>query len=199
MGGNALTIRVHKDKGRVEDLTDTTYSESDDRSCCCTVENFGKKKKKKPQQQQPQYPSCAKPAQQQQQQQQLAMRPGVPDPNNPFSFRMGNSGQAPNSNVVVNPPTCVNKDGTCFTEISDPNKDIFVLRIGKKSEGVDKKNNLELELCTPKGPDLKPTPKKETRDTQCTDEDFPKADKAAKGGKAKGGKGGKGGKKGKKK
>lgn len=35
-------------------------------------------------------------------------------------------------------------------------------RIGKKSEGIDKKNNLELELQTPKAPPLKPIPKKET-------------------------------------
>ncbi|GJQ88032.1 hypothetical protein Trydic_g12956 [Trypoxylus dichotomus] len=188
MGGNALTIRVHKDKAKIEEYAETVSS---DDGCCCTVENFGKKKK--PRRTSDDYCTPCPPNQQQ----QLAMRPGVPDSNAPFSFKMGGCGQAANNNVIVNPPTCTANDGTVFTEISDPNKDVFILRIGKKSEGVDKKNNLELELCTPKGPDIKPPPKKETRDTQYDPQDVP-AEEC--GGKLKGkGKGkGKGGKKKKK-
>lgn len=192
MGGNALTIRVHKDKNKPEE--DELTVSSDD-GCCCTVENYGKKKKKPPTEYQVSQVSPN-------QQQQLAMRPGVPDPNAPFSFKMGGCGQAADNNVIVNPPTCTANDGTVFTEISDPNRDVFILRIGKKSEGVDKKNNLELELCTPKAPDIKPPPKKETRDTQYEPGDVPsdgkpaKGGKKPKGGKGKKGKGGKGGKKG---
>mgnify|MGYP005985911079 FL=1 len=125
------------------------------------------------------------------------MRPGVQqgDKNLPFSFKMGGAGCAPDNNVVVNPPVCTRPDGTKFTEITDPNKEMFVLRIGKKSEGVQKKANLELELCTPRGPELKPIPKKETRDSQYDPADC-KAE-TEKGGKGKKGKGDKGGKKGK--
>jgi hypothetical protein len=96
------------------------------------------------------------------------MRPGVQqgDKNLPFSFKMSGAGCPPNNNVVINPPVCTKADGTKFAEITDPNKEMFVLRIGKKSEGVQKKANLELELCTPRGPELKPLPKKETRDCQ---------------------------------
>lgn len=137
------------------------------------------------------------------------MRPGVPTGGQqqpPFSFKMSGCGRATDNNVVVVPPCSTAPDGTKYTEISDPNKDVFILRIGKKSEGTEKKNNLELELCTPKGPDLKPPPKKETRDTQYDECDLPKPDKGKKGkgdkgkgkGKGKGGGGKKGGKKKKK-
>lgn len=112
----------------------------------------------------------------------------------PFSFKMSGCGRATDNNVVVVPPCSTAPDGTKYTEISDPNRDVFILRIGKKSEGNDKKKNLELELCTPKGPDLKPLPKKETRDTQYDECDLPKPEKGGKGGKdGKGGKKGKGG------
>lgn len=189
MGGNALTIRVHKDANKIEQLDDTGGNVTDDGECGCTIENFGKKKKKE--------------------MQSYNMQPGV-DKNVPFSFKMGGCGEAAKNNVTVVPPTCTAADGMQYTELSDPDRDVFILRIGKKSEGVNKKSNLELELCTPKGPDLKPTPKKETRDTQYDEKDAGSAGGGAGGkdgktgkgggkGKKGGGKGGKGGKKGKKK
>ncbi|KAF5294151.1 hypothetical protein FQA39_LY13522 [Lamprigera yunnana] len=79
------------------------------------------------------------------------------------------------NNVTVCPPICTTCDGTQYTELSDPKKDVFILRIGKKSEGCcEKKNNIELELCTPKGPDIKPPPRMEDRDMQCEEEESSK-------------------------
>lgn len=61
---------------------------------------------------------------------------GPCDPaNQPFSLKMGGCGANGNNNVTVTPPSCTAADGTQYTEISDPNKDVFVLRIGKKTEG----------------------------------------------------------------
>lgn len=188
MGGNALTIRVHKDSNKIEQVDDTGGNVTDDGECGCTVANFGKKKGK-------------------QEIQSYNMQPGA-DRNAPFSFKMGGCGEAAKNNVTVVPPSCTAADGMQYTELSDPDRDVFILRIGKKSEGANKKSNLELELCTPKGPDLKPTPKKETRDTQYDEKDAGdatgggggKGKGKGKGGKGgKGAKGGKGGKKGKKK
>lgn len=69
--------------------------------------------------------------------------------------------------------------------------------------GADKKNNLELELCTPKPPEKKPPVKKETRDSQYDEMDFggtkEKAKKGKKGKEGKKGGKGKGKGKGKKK
>ncbi|KAL1518273.1 hypothetical protein ABEB36_001918 [Hypothenemus hampei] len=142
MGGNSLTIRVHKDKGKAEQV-------NLDDNCTCGSGNQ------------------LVPTTGRSQQQAFAMRPGA-SPNVPFSFKMGQCGDSAPSgnNVVVNPPVYTAPDGTQFTEFSDPNKETFILRIGKKTEGVDKKNNLELELQTPKGPPLKPLPRKETVETQ---------------------------------
>lgn len=177
MGGNALTIRVHKDSNKIEQVDDTGGDVADG-ECGCTVASFGKSKKA---------------------QQNYNLQPGV-DKNVPFSFKMGGCGEAAKNNVTVVPPTCTAADGMQYTELSDPDRDVFILRIGKKSEGANKKSNLELELCTPKGPDLKPTPKKETRDTQYDEKDAGEATGGGgKGGKGGKGKGGKGGKKGKKK
>nr|XP_023028347.1 uncharacterized protein LOC111516411 [Leptinotarsa decemlineata] len=182
MGGNSLTIRVHKDKNKVEqvDPNASIGSGSSDR-CICVPGKPGKKAK---------------------QEQVLSMRPGVTQGNQnmPFAFKMGGSGANNGNNVVVNPPVATSPDGTQFTEFSDPNKELFILRIGKKSEGVDKKQNLELELCTPKGKDLKPIPKQETRDTQYDPLDAgPEEAPSGKKGKDKGKEKGKGKGKGKKK
>lgn len=180
MGNNSLTIRVHKDKNKIDTVDeDGNAVEDSSTTCPCKPGKIGKK-------------GDGGTA--------VAMRPGVQqgNDNHPFSFRMGKCGNG-EGNVVVNPPTSLAPDGTQFTEFSDPNKERFILRIGKKSEGVNKKQNLELELCTPKGPDLKPIPKKETRDTQYDEKDLPPdaaagaSDKKGKGGKGKG-KGAKGGK-----
>ncbi|XP_044253318.1 uncharacterized protein LOC123004224 [Tribolium madens] len=190
MGGNALTIRVHKDKNRIEQVDSVVGSEG---SCCCSPSNVGAKKQKQTVSSQSNAgpPQC------------FDVRPGVQqgEKNLPFSFKMSGTGASPNNNVIINPPVCTKPDGTKFTEITDPNKEMFVLRIGKKSEGVQKKANLELELCTPRGPELKPIPKKETRDSQYDPADCKGAGdkKGKKGKKDKKGKGKGKGKKGKKK
>lgn len=179
MGGNALTIRVHKDSNKIEQINDGNGA--DDADCSCTIDNFGKKKQSGGEVQ------------------SYNMQPGV-EKDVPFQFKMGGCGAAAKTNVTVVPPTCTAPDGMQYTELSDPDREVFVLRIGKKSEGANKKANLELELCTPKGPDLKPIPKKETRDTQYDEKDAGTGAAGGGGGKeGKGGKAAKGGKKGKKK
>lgn len=177
MGGNALTIRVHKNGNKVE-KSGGECAEPNEDYCCC---------------------SEGPPSQQNggMDPRSYNIQPGVAN-NSPFSLKMGGNANA-NNNVTIVPPVCTAPDGTQYTEISNPDKDVFILRIGKKSEGADKKSNLELELCTPKGPDLKPTPKRETRDTQYDEGDVGPAGGGG-GGKGKGKKDkGKGGKKGKKK
>lgn len=167
MGNNSLTIRVHKDN-KIENVS----NEGDTAGTFYPISN----------------------TQQNCKEQNLMMQGN----RNPFNLKVGDCGKGQNNNnVIVNPPVCTAKDGTQFTEISDPDKELFLLRIGKKSEGVNKKANLELELCTPKAPPFKPKPKKETRDTQYDEKDAGEvgSDKK-KGGKGKGGKGkGKGKKK----
>ncbi|CAH1101170.1 unnamed protein product [Psylliodes chrysocephalus] len=104
----------------------------------------------------------------------MRMSPGIEQQGEhlPFAFKMGSTGtKGAGNQVVVNPPVSIGSDGAQVAEFSDPNKELFVLRIGKKSEGADKKQTLELELCTPKGPELKPIPRKETRDTQYDNKD----------------------------
>ncbi|XP_044749725.1 uncharacterized protein LOC123310325 isoform X1 [Coccinella septempunctata] len=213
LGTNKLTIRVHKNS-KVEpcegnpakitnnpnqpnqpnqpNKTDNKVSGGDSCTCCPGATAERQRKKEQMGQQQPQLQTQA-----------YNMGLGIPqgDSRIPFSFKMGCMGQgaggAAGKNVMVQPPTTIAADGTQFTEISDPDKDLFILRIGKKSEGIDKKNNLELELCTPRAPDYKPQPKQETRDTQFDESDLPEG-----GGGKKGDKKGKGkdkGKKGKKK
>ncbi|XP_024892326.1 uncharacterized protein LOC112467764 [Temnothorax curvispinosus] len=50
---------------------------------------------------------------------------------------------------------------------SDPDHDIFVLRIGKKGlVGVGEKSDIQLEMKTPKGPERRPPIRYETRDVQ---------------------------------
>ncbi|KAK4877241.1 hypothetical protein RN001_009747 [Aquatica leii] len=174
MGGNALTIRVHKEK-KLEQV------DNEEELCTCT----------------PSYQTNKMPRASgggcQQQDQSVVMRPGVDDGSNgnaPFSFKLGGCSSGKGNNVTVIPPVCSTNDGTQYTELSDPTKDVFILRIGKKCEGSEKKkNNLELELCTPKGPDIKPPPRKETRDTQWCDEDAGKG-KSSRGSRGSGDRGG---------
>lgn len=106
---------------------------------------------------------------------------------------------APQQEELENPPQNVEKaeepapDGSpvqvCGAEAVDENKEVFVLRIGKKKEGSSKSPKLELEMCTPRGKELKPIPKKETRDTQYDPADVPVEVKKGKAGKAGKGKG----------
>ncbi|RLU17828.1 hypothetical protein DMN91_010066 [Ooceraea biroi] len=50
---------------------------------------------------------------------------------------------------------------------TDPDYDIFVLRIGKKGlVGADEKSDIQLEMKTPKGPERRPPIRYETRDMQ---------------------------------
>ncbi|CAL7935555.1 unnamed protein product [Xylocopa violacea] len=53
---------------------------------------------------------------------------------------------------------------------SDPNHDVFVLRIGKKGiVGVGEKSDIQLEMKTPKGPERGPPIRCETREIQTED------------------------------
>ncbi|KAF5301774.1 hypothetical protein FQR65_LT08757 [Abscondita terminalis] len=165
MGGNSLTIRVHKDK-----KCDEVCAEEE--SCGCGSIS-GKSR-------------CAAGGGCQPREQSLAMRPGCDcttsdGTSSPFALKLGNVPYG-NNNCSVVPPVCTTSEGTQFCEVDDPCKDVFILRIGKKSEGCErKKNNLELELCTPKAPECPPPPRKESRDTQCEEEEKPKAKKKSKG------------------
>lgn len=111
----------------------------------------------------------------------LSMLPGD-DPANPFSFKVSGCGAKANQNISVVPPVSLRPDGMRVTEISDPHKDVFTLRIGQKDETEYRQPRLELELVT-----RKPSAPTTTVDTQCDPPpgDQPKAP-AAKGKKAKG-------------
>lgn len=66
---------------------------------------------------------------------------------------------------------------------SDPDHDIFILRIGKKGlVGVGEKSDIQLEMKTPKGPERRPPIRYETRDVQTEeyDEEPPKEKKKIK-------------------
>lgn len=52
------------------------------------------------------------------------------------------------------------------------NTDVFVLKIGRKRNGNDRKNEIELEMRTPKGADFE-VKRKETREIQVEECDFP--------------------------
>lgn len=55
---------------------------------------------------------------------------------------------------------------------SNPDHDIFVLRIGKKGlVGVGEKSDIQLEMKTPKGPERRPPIRYETRDVQTDEHD----------------------------
>lgn len=50
---------------------------------------------------------------------------------------------------------------------SDPDHDIFILRIGKKGlVGIGEKSDIQLEMKTPKGPERGPPIRYETREMQ---------------------------------
>lgn len=183
MNGNALTIRVHKNKGLSVRKVDDDGSDMPSEACGCAAPSrpaknggFGYVGEGTAYMadpcRSPALPPCAE-------KQILSLKP-ADDGNNPFTFKMSGCGNQARENITVVPPTSTRPDGMQVTEISDPNKDVFILRIGKKSEGTDKKANLELELVTPKGPDKKPIPKKETRDTQYLESDVPKPTAAKK-------------------
>ncbi|XP_058800703.1 uncharacterized protein LOC131669671 [Phymastichus coffea] len=68
---------------------------------------------------------------------------------------------------------------------SDPDHDVFILRIGKKGlVGADEKSDIQLEMRTPKGPERRPPVRLETREMQ-TEEDSGKKGAAGKGKKKK--------------
>lgn len=183
MNGNALTIRVHKNKGfsvkRIDEngqevplLSDCPCDSPKSKAlpgCGCSsgavVQSY------------PDPCSCfAAPAPCVNQ--AFSMRQ-ADDPTNPFTFKVSGCGTQANRNVTIVPPCSTRTPGENGPPplITDINKDVFVLRIGKKSEGTDKKANLELELVTPKGKDKKPIPRKETRETQFVESDCPKKKK----------------------
>ncbi|XP_011694852.1 PREDICTED: uncharacterized protein LOC105454144 isoform X2 [Wasmannia auropunctata] len=95
-------------------------------------------------------------------------------------FDNGNSGKKPT--VTVAAESAAMKPGNP----SDPDHDIFVLRIGKKGlVGVGEKSDIQLEMKTPKGPERRPPIRYETRDVQTEeahhkDEELPKEKKKIK-------------------
>lgn len=71
------------------------------------------------------------------------------------------SGKKPT--VTVAAESTATKSG----ESSDPDHDIFVLRIGKKGlVGIGEKSDIQLEMKTPKGLERRPPIRYETRDMQ---------------------------------
>lgn len=181
MGGNCLTIRVHKDTSKIEQLSTAS-------SCACKTSKLSGSINT----------TSGSPTST-----NIVMRPGCNESNvtnAPFSFKMGGCGLPSSNNVTVVPPVCTSPDGTQYTELSDPERDMFILKIGKKSDKPDKKSNLELELCTPKNTGETKTPiVQDTKDTQWNEIDagnvLAKPSEASKVGKgAKGAKNGKGAK-----
>lgn len=68
----------------------------------------------------------------------------------------------------------------CKRGCSDPDTDVFILKIGrKKTNKQGRKNEIELEMRTPKGPDNE-IKKMETREVQVEEKDFPKVCEKAK-------------------
>ncbi|XP_023246368.1 uncharacterized protein LOC106640823 [Copidosoma floridanum] len=71
-------------------------------------------------------------------------------------------------------------------DLSDPDHDVFVLRIGKKGlVGAAEKSDIQLEMRTPKGPDKRPPVRLETREMQTEEGSEGKGGKAPKGKKKK--------------
>lgn len=63
----------------------------------------------------------------------------------------------------------------CKKGCTDPDTDVFILKIGsKRSDKKGRKNEIELEMRTPKGPDNE-IKKKETREVQVNEKDFEEA------------------------
>lgn len=84
---------------------------------------------------------------------------------------------------------------------NDPNADVFVLKLGQTDSADKAQGAVELELRTPKCPELGPKPKN-TVAVQVLEDEFEDLGKSSKGSENGGGKPGKGkgkGKKGKKK
>lgn len=86
-----------------------------------------------------------------------------------------------------------------MSKMYHPQKDVFILKIGKKLETKDKKTDLEIELVTPKAPPEKPSEVTKSISAQYSGSDLknPPKKKAGKGKnkKEKGSKKGKGKKK----
>lgn len=63
--------------------------------------------------------------------------------------------------------TVTDETATNLDNSTDPDYDIFVLRIGKKGlVGADEKSDIQLEMKTPKGLERRPPVRYETRDMQ---------------------------------
>lgn len=150
----------------------------DDDSCACTAGNMGKGKKK------------SKASYGRESNNQVpAVNFEMPDAAQaPYSFTLGGCGFA-----SQNPNAAPNAENSCTPltpkRVSDANHDVFILKVSEKKEFKPKKQNIELEMTTPKGPVIKPRPRKETRFAQCEPEG--KGKKGKKGGKGKKGKKGK--------
>lgn len=111
-------------------------------------------------------PPCQRPKQPQ----IVEMRPGLTE-DTPFTLSVGN-GAIDQNQLCVSPPTYIANDGTKYTELSDPKKQVFVMRIGKKYEGtMGGRNNIDLHLTTPPPPPPEPV-------VTCTYQQYNTADAA---------------------
>lgn len=94
------------------------------------------------------------------------------------------SGLFDNDDIGGKKPTVtVAGESTAKGESSDPDHDIFVLRIGKKGlVGIGEKSDIQLEMKTPKGLERRPPIRYETRDMQTEkyEEEAPKERKKIK-------------------
>ncbi|KYM97916.1 PREDICTED: uncharacterized protein LOC108778052 [Cyphomyrmex costatus] len=91
-------------------------------------------------------------------------------------FDNGDNPDGKKPTVTVAAESAATKPG----DPSDPDHDIFVLRIGKKGlVGIGEKSDIQLEMKTPKGPERRPPIRYETRDMQTEehDEELPKEHK----------------------
>lgn len=166
VNGHALTIRVKKDKKRSGQV-DTDISETSVADCPCVVGASKGRKDADAVEVRP----CG--------QQNGGFCVKLPENESQLSYKLKKGAE----------------EGDADADASQNyDKDVFVLRIGKKTEGKEQKSHLEFELKTPKKDSCMPqVPASCCQETQYLLTDLPSDDKGDKKGK-----GGKKGKKGKK-
>ncbi|KAF5284037.1 hypothetical protein FQR65_LT13619, partial [Abscondita terminalis] len=124
MGKNIITLRVNRERG-VEKMYEQSENDDDDTSYKCS--------------------QVCRPK-------GFIPPPPVPRDEQPFSFKLGGCGMNAGGKVRVLPPVYNAPDGTQITEISDPKRDQFILRVSKRVASM--KKNLNLELCGPSTSEL---------------------------------------------
>ncbi|KAF5286643.1 hypothetical protein FQA39_LY16217 [Lamprigera yunnana] len=91
----------------------------------------------------------------------------------PFSIKVAGCGLGAQKNVEITPPVYDTDNGNRpeLSNLVDPNRDVYILRINKKKVQVDNKSNLQLELCTPKVPKPTKSPEVDEKETEWDSED----------------------------